>query len=140
MISARLSTAALTRNSAISRATVPSGSMSRILITLTSLCSCLVTWSIGCTAPSSVSVIREVSGSSVGPTASVSMLKPRRLNRPAIRARTPGWFSTSSERMCLRPVSWRLGLEVLEADDVLGSRLAHQPTMSRAAAPAGIIG
>src|SRR5688572_15979919 len=43
-------------------------------------------------------------GSSVGPTVSVSMLKPRRLKRPAIRASTPGWFSTWSERMCLRPV------------------------------------
>src|SRR6266511_5876314 len=79
--------------------------MSRILITLTSLWSCLVTWSIGCTAPSRVSVIREMSGSSVGPTASVSMLKPRRLKRPAIRARTPGRFSTMIERTCLRPVS-----------------------------------
>ena len=141
MISARLSTEALTRNRAISRAIVASGSMSRILITLTSLWSCFVTWSIGWTAPSRVSVIREMSGSSVGPTASVSMLKPRRLNRPAIRARTPGRFSTSSERMCLRPVSWRAGLEVLELAPVSwvpGS--PTQPTMSRAAAPAGIIG
>src|SRR5215217_4223975 len=79
--------------------------MSRILITLTSLWSCLVTWSIGWTAPSTVRVIRETSGSSVGPTASVSMLKPRRLNSPAIRARTPGRFSTRIERTCLRPVS-----------------------------------
>src|SRR3954462_14632798 len=105
MISARFSTAEETLNSAISRATVSSGSMSRIFRTLTSLCSCLVTWSIGWTAPSTVRVIRETSGSSVGPTASVSMLKPRRLNRPAIRARTPGRFSTRIERTCLRPVS-----------------------------------
>ena len=47
MISLRFSTAAETRNSAISRAIVCSGSMSRILITLTSLWSCFVTWSIG---------------------------------------------------------------------------------------------
>ncbi len=139
MISARFSTAAETRNSAISRAIVPSGSMSRILITLTSLWSCLVTWSIGWTAPSSVSVTRETSGSSVGPTASVSMLKPRRLNSPAMRARTPGRFSTMSERMCLRPVSARDGLEVLELDQIGGAGF-HQPTMSLAAAPAGIIG
>ena len=33
----------------------------------------------------------------VGPTASDSMLNPRRLNRPAIRARTPGLFSTSTD-------------------------------------------
>jgi len=42
-------------------------------------------------------VIREISACSVGPTASDSMLKPRRLNRPAIRARTPGLFSTSTD-------------------------------------------
>src|SRR5436190_19977262 len=49
--------------------------------------------------------MREISGSSVGPTARVSMLKPRRLKSPAIRARTPGRFSTRIERTCLRPVS-----------------------------------
>ena len=111
------------------------------MITLTSLCSCLVTWSIGCTAPSTVSVKREMSGSSVGPTVSVSMLKPRRANRPAIRARTPGLFSTRIERMCLRPVELPAGLEVLEAEQVrVVPARSHQPTMSRAAAPAGIIG
>ncbi len=145
MISARLSTDAWTRNSAISLEIVWSGSMSRILRTLTSLWSCLVTWSMGWTAPSRVSVIRETSGSSVGPTASVSMLNPRRLNRPAIRARTPGLFSTSSDRTCFRPVSARERLEVLELDQLRSSgfHLAaseRQPTMSRAAAPAGIIG
>ena len=40
----------------------------------------------------------------IGPTARVSMLKPRRANRPAMRVRTPGLFSTRIERMCLRPV------------------------------------
>ena len=49
-----------------------------------SLCSCLVTWSTECIAPSNVSVMREYCSSSVGPTVSVSMLKPRRANRPAI--------------------------------------------------------
>src|SRR3954454_22897216 len=49
--------------------------------------------------------MREISGSSVGPTARVSMLKPRRLNRPAILASTPGRFSTRIERTCLRPLS-----------------------------------
>src|SRR5689334_18628607 len=106
MISARFSTAEETLNSAISRATVSSGSMSRIFSTLTSLWSCFITWSIGCTAPSRVRVIREIVGSSVGPTARVSMLKPRREKSPATRARTPGLFSTRIERMCLRPVSW----------------------------------
>jgi hypothetical protein len=32
------------------------------------------------------------------------------------------------------------GLEVLEAQDLFCAWFAHQPTMSRAAAPAGIIG
>ena len=39
-----------------------------------SLCSCLVTWSTECIAPSNVSVMREYCSSSVGPTVSVSML------------------------------------------------------------------
>ena len=145
MISARFSTAAETLNIAISRATVSSGSMSRIFSTLTSLCSCLVTWSIGWTAPSRVSVTREMLGSSVGPTASVSMLKPRREKRPAMRASTPGLFSTWIERMCLRPLSWPGHVQVLELDQLRGPGL-HQrtalgaSTMSRAAWPGGIIG
>src|SRR4051794_27602174 len=102
--SARWEPSAPTLNSASSRATVPSGSRSRILITLTSLCSCLVTWSIGCSAPSRVSVIREIDSSSVGPTVSVSMLKPRRAKSPAIRVRTPGLFSTRIDSVGLRPV------------------------------------
>src|SRR5579884_2777951 len=48
--------------------------------------------------------MRDTRSSSVGPTASVSMLKPRRANSPAIRVRTPGLFSTRMDRMCLRPV------------------------------------
>src|SRR5947209_5030958 len=104
MIWPRDSLSAETLNSASSRATASPGSRSRILITLTSLCSCFVTWSIGWSAPSTVRVIRDSVGSSVGPTASVWMLKPRREKRPAIRASTPGLFSTSREMMCLRPV------------------------------------
>src|SRR6185437_17064993 len=46
-------------------------------------------------------VIRETSSCSVGPTASESMLKPRRENSPAIRTRTPGLFSTSTDSVCL---------------------------------------
>ena len=78
----------------------------------------------------------------VGPTASVSMLNPRRANRPAMRVSTPGLFSTRIESTCLRPVcrppaasrSARLRTSL-----VPGSPTA-QPTMSRAAWPAGIIG
>ena len=139
---ARDSESAETLKSASSRATHSSGSRSRILITFTSLCSCFVTWSIGCSAPSTVSVTRDSVGSSVGPTASVSMLKPRRANSPAMRVSTPGLFSTRIERMCLRPV-WMPPAASRSArfrtSLVPGSPTA-QPTMSRAAWPAGIIG
>ena len=40
----------------------------------------------------------------------------------------------------LAPRKRARGLEVLEFDQLRCARLAHQPTMSRAAAPAGIIG
>src|SRR3954470_16391948 len=101
--SARWTPSAATVKSASSRVTVSAGSRSRIFRTLMSLCSCLVTWSIGCSAPSTVSVTREMCSSSVGPTVSVSMLNPRRANRPAMRVSTPGLFSTRIVRTCLRP-------------------------------------
>ena len=107
-----------------------------------SLCSCLVTWSIGCSAPSTVSVMRERRSSSVGPTVSVSMLKPRRAKRPAIRVRTPGLFSTRIDRTCLRPVRIPPAASSssrLSSSFVPGSPTA-QPSMSRAAAPGAIIG
>src|SRR3954451_8196955 len=66
-------------------------------MTSTSLFSCLVTCSRGDSSTLTTIVIRETSSCSVGPTARDSMLKPRRLNSPAIRARTPGWFSTRTE-------------------------------------------
>ena len=46
-------------------------------------------------------VMREISGCSVWPTASESMLNPRRENSPAILTRTPGLFSTSTDSVCL---------------------------------------
>ena len=51
------------------------------------------------------SVQREISGSSVGPTASELMLKPRREKSAATRVRTPGLSSTSTDRVCLLMVS-----------------------------------
>src|SRR3954453_6521747 len=48
--------------------------------------------------------MRDRWSSSVGPTVSVSMLKPRRAKSPAMRVRTPGLFSTRMVRTCLRPV------------------------------------
>src|SRR3712207_4608790 len=71
----------------------------------TSLLSCLVTCSSGELATLTRIVIRDTSGCSVGPTARLSMLKPRRLNSPAILARTPGLFSTRTDRVCLLIVS-----------------------------------
>src|SRR5215469_11834300 len=65
-----------------------------------SLLSCLVTCSSGCSSQFTTIVMREISSCSVGPTASESMLKPRRENRPAMRTRTPGLFSTSTESVC----------------------------------------
>src|SRR5207248_5209740 len=74
--------------------------------------------------------------SSVGPTASVSMLKPRRANRPAIRVRTPGLFSTRIESTCLRPVrrpptTWSSSSEISSfvpgSPMAVPSRLATSP-------------
>src|SRR5213082_1975976 len=45
-------------------------------------------------------VMRDMLGSSVGPTLRVSMLKPRPLNMPAMRVSTPNLFSTSTEIVC----------------------------------------
>src|SRR5690349_11345249 len=45
-------------------------------------------------------VIRLRLASSVGPTASESMLNPRRAKRPAQRVRTPGRFWTSTLSVC----------------------------------------
>src|SRR5664279_1531393 len=45
-------------------------------------------------------VMREAEASSVGPTFSVSILKPRPLNMPATRVSTPNLFSTRIEMVC----------------------------------------
>src|SRR5690349_10969112 len=90
-----------TLTSRISRWTEAVGSSSTTLSTSISLLSCLVTCSSGRASTSTTTVIREISGYSVGPTARESMLKPRRENRAAMRASTPGLFSTSTDRVCL---------------------------------------
>src|SRR5689334_14632007 len=96
-----LSASALTLIRISSRCTVAPGSSSTILSTLMSLLSCLVTCSSGCSSQLTTIVMREISSCTVGPTASESMLKPRRENSPAIRTRTPGLFSTSTDKVCL---------------------------------------
>src|SRR3954452_22752555 len=58
-----------------------------------------MTCSTECWEQSTRMVIRLRLGSWVGPTASESMLKPRRANSPAQRVSTPGPFSTSTERV-----------------------------------------
>ena len=98
---ARTSGLAPTLTSHSSRLTVAVSSSSTILRTLTSLLSCLVTCSSGWAAASTTIVMRETLSTSVSPTASESMLKPRRENSPATRARTPGRFSTRTLRVCL---------------------------------------
>src|SRR5699024_1885266 len=60
----------------------------------------LVTCSRGARSTFTTMVIREICGISVCPTASDSMLNPRRVNRLATRASTPGVFSTRTERVC----------------------------------------
>src|SRR5450755_1866736 len=97
----RLCTSAFTFTSNNSRETEDAGSSSTILSTLISLLSCLVTCSSGLSSTLTTMVIRDTSAYSVGPTASESMLKPRRAKSPAILARTPGLFSTSTDRVCL---------------------------------------
>src|ERR1700730_12702837 len=97
----RLSPSALTLIRISSRCTVEPGSSSTIFSTLTSLFSCFVTCSSGCSSQLTTIVMREISSCSVGPTARESMLKLRRANSPAILTRTPGLFSTSTDKVCL---------------------------------------
>src|SRR5215472_340166 len=97
----RVSASARTFTSRSSRCTETEGSSSTIFSTLISLLSCLVTCSRGCSAQFTTIVIREISWCSVGPTASESMLKPRRENSPAMRTSTPGLFSTRTDSVCL---------------------------------------
>src|SRR5439155_27283885 len=96
-----LARATRTLTSSSSRRTAVPASSSTILSTCTSLLSCLVTCSSGDSSTLTTMVIREISGCSVSPTDSESMLNPRRANRLATRARMPGVFSTSTERVCL---------------------------------------
>src|SRR5690625_3209583 len=96
----RETSSAFTLTSNSSRCTEFSGASSTILITLTNLFSCLVTCSRALDSTSTTTVIREISSCSVGPTAREWMLNARRANSAATRVRTPGLFSTSTERVC----------------------------------------
>ena len=59
-------------------------------------------WSSGADSTSTTMVIRLNRGLSVGATARLKMLYPRRANRPATRASTPGLFSTRTVRVWWR--------------------------------------
>src|SRR5680860_908512 len=101
MISPRVPPTAATFTSCSSRSTASCSSSSTIFSTLMSLLSCLVTCSRAVLSASTTMVMRDTSSTSVGPTASESMLNPRRLNSPATRARTPGRFSTRTDNVCV---------------------------------------
>src|SRR5699024_10441812 len=87
-----------------SRWTVERASSWTIFSTFTSLLSCLVICSRRRWSTSTTTVMREISGCSVGPTASEEMLYPRRENSAVTRVRTPGLFSTSTESVWLSGV------------------------------------
>ncbi len=96
MISSRWVASAFTLISRSSRSIAMSGCTLRTSITSISLSSCLTTCSTEWRVQSTRMVITERSARSVGPTARLSMLKPRRENRPETRDSTPGLFSTST--------------------------------------------
>jgi hypothetical protein len=70
---------------------------SRTCTTGTSLASCLRTWSSVLSSALTTIVMRDRAGSSVRPTTSESMLKPRAENMLATFANTPGSLITSAE-------------------------------------------
>jgi len=65
-----------------------------------SLCSCLVTCSTGWSCSSTVMVMRETAGFSVSATTRLSMFETPPGEQPRTRVRTPGLFSTRTERVC----------------------------------------
>src|SRR5699024_3663388 len=84
-----------------------SGMSSTILMTLTSLLSCLVTCSRASPSASTTTVMRVRPSTSEGPTVSDSMWNARRAKSPATRVSTPGTSWTSTERV------WRCMLVLL---------------------------
>ena len=103
-------------------------SSSRTRSTLTSLCICFSICASGCWSQLTRSVIDETSCRSVGPTARLSMLYPRRANSWQTRTSAPGLFSTRTDSVWITPTPPR------------SRRASSYSTMSSAAAPAGIIG
>src|SRR5215475_14733591 len=69
-------------------------------MTAISLLSCFSICSRTWSSPRVTRVMRDTVGSIVSATERLSMLKPRPLNSPATRARTPNSFSTRMEMVC----------------------------------------
>src|SRR5206468_3270343 len=55
-------------------------------------------------SPWTTKVMRDRLGSSVSPTARLSMLKAREASMPEMWASTPGWLCTSADRTCRMPI------------------------------------
>jgi hypothetical protein len=72
--------------------------MSWTLTTVTIFSNCLRICSRVRSSPRTTTVILDRLGSSVSPTARLSMLNPREANIPETCASTPGWFCTRAER------------------------------------------
>src|SRR5947209_4149703 len=106
MISSRVPGVTLTLISASSRSTAGVLSSDVARSTSTSLRSCLANCSVRSGAVSTTIVIREMLGSSVGPTDRLWMFTPRLRISPATRTSTPGAFCTSTEMVaaCCRSV------------------------------------
>ena len=102
-IAARFSGGADTLSSISSRSTAGMRVRSLTSNTLISLLSCLLICSRVRSSPSTTMVRRETPACSAGPTARLSMLKPRRANSPEMRLSTPDSSSTSTERVCFMP-------------------------------------
>ena len=98
-ISARLSAGVLTEINNISLTTLSLGDSSRMSSTLISLVSCFTICSIGVSSASTTMVMRDRWASSVGATASETMLYPRREISEVTRARTPNLFSTRTDNV-----------------------------------------
>ena len=106
--SARLVELTFTLSKMSSRPTASVPTKAFTSMTSINLSSCLTQSSSALSSPLSVVVMRERCGSTVGPTLSVSMLKPRPLNMPAMRANTPNLFSTKTEMTCFMLKIWNL--------------------------------
>ena len=126
--SARRSGPALTLSSSSSRSTASSGASSVTRSTLTSLWICFSICSSEWCSQSTRSVMHETPARSVGPTASESMLNPRRANIVAIRASAPGLSSSEDRDRVLHGVASTV-LLVLDHVDRGGAGRDHREAL-----------